>query len=78
MSVSSTLAADELDTLDAWWRAANTYLEGTYSELYPHITQDAGGMGRLFKQFSFPAASRRTRRRRRPGRSTRAASWATR
>src|ERR1700758_4885100 len=33
---------------------ANTYLEGTYSELYPHITQDAAGMGRLFKQFSFP------------------------
>src|SRR6201982_2127938 len=33
---------------------ANTYLEGTYSELYPHITQDAAGMARLFKQFSFP------------------------
>src|SRR5579864_6500668 len=33
---------------------ANTYLEGTYSELYPHITSDAVGMGRLFKQFSFP------------------------
>ena len=33
---------------------ANTYLEGTYSELYPHITPDAVGMGRLFKQFSFP------------------------
>jgi xylulose-5-phosphate/fructose-6-phosphate phosphoketolase len=33
---------------------ANTYLEGTYSELYPHITQDATGMGRLFRQFSFP------------------------
>ena len=33
---------------------ANTYLEGTYSELYPGITQDAGGMGRLFRQFSFP------------------------
>ena len=123
---SPTLAADELDALDAWWRAANylsvgqiyllgnpllteplrpehikprllghwgttpglnmlyvhlnrvirnqdlnviyvtgpghggpgivanTYLEGTYSELYPHITPDAAGMGRLFKQFSFP------------------------
>ena len=123
---SQTLAADELDALDAWWRAANylsvgqiyllgnpllteplrpehikprllghwgttpglnllyvhlnrvirnrdlnviyvtgpghggpglvanTYLEGTYSELYPHITPDAAGMGRLFKQFSFP------------------------
>jgi phosphoketolase len=33
---------------------ANTYLEGTYSELYPYITPDAVGMGRLFKQFSFP------------------------
>ena len=33
---------------------ANTYLEGTYSELYPHITPDAVGMGRLVKQFSFP------------------------
>ncbi len=33
---------------------ANTYLEGTYSELYPNIAQDAEGMKRLFKQFSFP------------------------
>ncbi len=33
---------------------ANTYLEGTYSELYPHIEQDAKGLNRLFKQFSFP------------------------
>ncbi|MGC9454069.1 MAG: phosphoketolase family protein [Phycisphaerae bacterium] len=33
---------------------ANTYLEGTYSELYPYISQDAAGMKRLFKQFSFP------------------------
>ncbi len=33
---------------------ANTYLEGTYSEFYPNITADAGGMKRLFKQFSFP------------------------
>jgi xylulose-5-phosphate/fructose-6-phosphate phosphoketolase len=33
---------------------ANTYLEGTYSELYPNITEDAEGMKRLFKQFSFP------------------------
>src|SRR5271165_5814080 len=33
---------------------ANTYLEGTYSEIYPHITQDTAGMARLFKQFSFP------------------------
>ena len=33
---------------------ANTYLEGTYSEFYPNITQDAEGIKRLFKQFSFP------------------------
>jgi len=33
---------------------ANTYLEGTYSELYPRISRDAEGMRRLFKQFSFP------------------------
>ncbi|MDO8282252.1 MAG: phosphoketolase family protein [Thermodesulfovibrionia bacterium] len=33
---------------------ANTYLEGTYSEVYPHISQDADGMKKLFKQFSFP------------------------
>ena len=33
---------------------ANTYLEGTYTERYPSITQDAEGMRRLFRQFSFP------------------------
>jgi xylulose-5-phosphate/fructose-6-phosphate phosphoketolase len=33
---------------------ANTYLEGTYSELYPSIGQNADGLRRLFKQFSFP------------------------
>src|SRR5881396_1824793 len=33
---------------------ANTYLEGTYSELYPEVSQDEDGMRRLFKQFSFP------------------------
>ena len=33
---------------------ANTYLEGTYSEVYSHITQDEEGMRKLFKQFSFP------------------------
>ena len=33
---------------------ANTYLEGTYSETYPHISQSVNGMRRLFKQFSFP------------------------
>ena len=33
---------------------ANTYLEGTYSEVYPNISQDEEGMKTLFKQFSFP------------------------
>ncbi|MFC1780833.1 phosphoketolase, partial [Planctomycetota bacterium] len=33
---------------------ANTYLEGTYSEFYPNISQDSSGMKKLFKQFSFP------------------------
>jgi xylulose-5-phosphate/fructose-6-phosphate phosphoketolase len=32
----------------------NTYLEGTYSEIYPDISQDEVGLQRLFKQFSFP------------------------
>ena len=32
----------------------NTYLEGSYSEVYPNISQDEEGMKRLFKQFSFP------------------------
>jgi xylulose-5-phosphate/fructose-6-phosphate phosphoketolase len=33
---------------------ANTYLEGTYTELYPNILQNEDGLRRLFKQFSFP------------------------
>ena len=33
---------------------ANAYLEGTYSELYPHVSRDIAGMQHLFKQFSFP------------------------
>jgi xylulose-5-phosphate/fructose-6-phosphate phosphoketolase len=33
---------------------ANTYLEGTYTEVYPAITRDAEGMARLFTQFSYP------------------------
>jgi xylulose-5-phosphate/fructose-6-phosphate phosphoketolase len=33
---------------------ANTYLEGTYSELYPNISQDEQGLKQLFTQFSFP------------------------
>ncbi|MGO4724401.1 phosphoketolase [Inquilinus sp. 2KB_12] len=33
---------------------ANTYLEGSYSEIYPDISPDAEGMRKLFRQFSFP------------------------
>ena len=33
---------------------ANTYLEGTYSEVYPNITYDEAGLQKLFKRFSFP------------------------
>ncbi|GAB3148983.1 phosphoketolase family protein [Microbispora hainanensis] len=33
---------------------AHAWLEGTYTERYPHVTQDAEGMRRLFRQFSFP------------------------
>jgi xylulose-5-phosphate/fructose-6-phosphate phosphoketolase len=33
---------------------ANAYLEGTYTEIYPHITPDIEGMAKLFRQFSFP------------------------
>ena len=33
---------------------ASTYLEGTYSEIYPNISQDEAGLRKLFLQFSFP------------------------
>ncbi len=33
---------------------ANVYLEGTYSEIYPDISQDTAGLTKLFRQFSFP------------------------
>src|ERR1700712_741415 len=33
---------------------ANAYLDGTYSEVYPHIDRSEGGVQRLFRQFSFP------------------------
>jgi len=57
---------------------ANAYLEGTYSEVYPNISQDEDGLKRLFKQFSFPAASPAMWRRKRPAPFTRAVNWATR
>ena len=36
---------------------ANSYLEGTYSEVYPEITEDEEGLKKLFKQFSFPGGT---------------------
>ena len=33
---------------------ANTYMEGSYSEVYPNISEDLDGLQKLFKQFSFP------------------------
>ena len=41
---------------------ANAYLEQTYSEVYPHISQDEEGMKRLFTQFSFPGGIPEPRR----------------
>jgi xylulose-5-phosphate/fructose-6-phosphate phosphoketolase len=57
---------------------ANSWLEGSYSEVYPSVSRDASGMRELFRQFSFPGGvpsyvAPETR-----ARSTRAASWATR
>ncbi len=37
----------------------NTYLEGTYSEVYPDISRDEAGLRKLFRQFSFPGCRRR-------------------
>lgn len=36
---------------------ANVYLEGTYSEIYPDITEDIDGLKKFFKQFSFPGGT---------------------
>ena len=36
------------------FQIANTYIDGTYSEIYPNISQDIEGMKKMFKQFSFP------------------------
>ncbi len=56
---------------------ANTYLEGTYSEIYPEISQDAEGLKKLFKQFSFPGGIPSHASPIRPDPSTKAESWAT-
>ena len=57
---------------------ANVYLEGTYSEIYPHISRDAAGVQALARQFSTPAAFRATSACRLRARSTKAANSATR
>ena len=54
---------------------AAAWLEGTYTEVYPGIGQDADGMRRLFHQFSFPVASPATWPPRHRVPSTKAASW---
>ena len=55
---------------------ANDYLDGSYSEIYPNISEDVDGMQKLFKQFSSRAAFLLTAHRRLPVPSTRAASSA--
>ncbi len=56
---------------------ANVYLEGTYSEIYPHVSQDLKGCTASVDSFLRQAASRATSACRRPDRFTRAASLAT-
>jgi xylulose-5-phosphate/fructose-6-phosphate phosphoketolase len=56
----------------------NTYLEGSYSEIYPDVSQDEAGLKRLFTQFSFPGGISSHVAPTTPGPSTRAASSATR
>ena len=41
---------------------SQAYLEGTYSELYPHVSRDEAGLQALFRQFSFPGGIRPRRR----------------
>ena len=54
------------------------YLEGTYSEVYPNKSEDEDGHAASSSRSSpSPAASAATARRKRPARSTKAASWAT-
>ncbi|MDT0341561.1 phosphoketolase family protein [Streptomyces sp. DSM 44938] len=59
--LNRVIRARDLDTIAVWGPGhggpaviANSWLDGSYSETYPDITRDAAGMGRLFKQFSFP------------------------
>jgi xylulose-5-phosphate/fructose-6-phosphate phosphoketolase len=55
---------------------ANAYLEGTYSEVYPEVSEDVKGMSKLFRQFSFPGGIPSHVAPETPAPSTRAANWA--
>ncbi len=57
---------------------ANVYLEGSYSEVYPAITQDESGLAALFRQFSFPGGIPATSHPRRRAASMKAVNWAIR
>ncbi|MYS21970.1 xylulose-5-phosphate/fructose-6-phosphate phosphoketolase [Streptomyces sp. DvalAA-14] len=59
--LNRVIKARELDAICIWGPGhggpavvANSWLDGSYTQTYPDITRDADGMGRLFKQFSFP------------------------
>jgi xylulose-5-phosphate/fructose-6-phosphate phosphoketolase len=59
--LNRVVSARDLDAICIWGPGhggpavlANSWLEGSYSETYPDISRDAAGMGRLFRQFSFP------------------------
>ena len=57
---------------------ANTYLEGSYTDVYPDVGRDLIGLQRLFRQFSTPGGiPSHVQRAHARARSTRAASWAT-
>lgn len=56
---------------------ANTYMEGSYSEVYPNVSQDTEGMKKLFKQFSFPGGIQATLHPKHPVQSTKAVSLVT-
>ena len=59
--LNRVISQRDLDMIAVWGPGhgapglvANEYLEGTYGEIYPDVARDAEGMGRLFRQFSFP------------------------
>jgi xylulose-5-phosphate/fructose-6-phosphate phosphoketolase len=54
---------------------ANTWLEGTYSEIYPDVTPDGEGMKKLFRQFSFPGGIPSHAAPETPGSINEGASW---